>query len=160
MEDIAKQISPKVQDVTDYLAEVISPQELGGVEACITYHDPCHLVRGLGVSQQPRHLVRSIPGVEFKEMLEADRCCGAGGMFQVFHSDLAWAITQRKVKNIENTHADMVVTACPACIQRLQGGINLRGISQKVVHVVELLDMAYAAADAQAEVLAGIAHDS
>ena len=155
MEDLARRISDKVMDATQFLAQVVDPSELGEITAKVTYHDPCHLVRGLGITEEPRKLLKAIPGVEFTEMVEADRCCGAAGLFQVFYADVASGITERKMSNIANTGADLVVSACPACQQRLQGGINLAGMSQKAVHVVELLDRAYSVARPRAEVEAG-----
>ena len=54
----------------------------------ITYHDPCHLARGQGISREPRDVLRTLPWVEFVEMRDADRCCGSGGTFSLTHYDL------------------------------------------------------------------------
>ncbi len=64
---------------------------------------------------------------------------------------MAWQITERKMENIKNTNADLVVTVCPACIQRIQGGINLKEMPQRTLHIAELLDRAYTAADTAKE---------
>jgi glycolate oxidase iron-sulfur subunit len=142
----AKRVSEKVKDFTEFLVDKIDPADLGEVRAVVTYHDPCHLVRGQKISAQPRQLIKSIPGVVYKEMVEFDRCCGAGGLFQVFYDEVAWEITQRKLENIANTNADIVVTVCPACIQRILGGVNIKAMPQKVLHIAQLLDQSYAAA--------------
>jgi glycolate oxidase iron-sulfur subunit len=143
--DKAKSVSAKVKDFTEFLVDKVDPASLGEVRAVVTYHDPCHLVRGQKISEQPRQLIKSIPGVTYKEMVEFDRCCGAGGLFQVFYDEVAWDITQRKLDNIANTKADIVVTVCPACIQRIQGGLHIKGMPQQVLHIAQLLDQAYAA---------------
>lgn len=120
---------------------------LGPVKGVVTYHDSCHLNRGMGVNRQPRALIMAIPGLTFKELPEADRCCGGAGLHQVFFSDLAIPTSRRKVENIARTGADTVVTGCPACIQRIQGTLNLAGMKKRVVHPIQLLDEAYRAAE-------------
>lgn len=105
----------------------------------VTYHDPCHMVRYQKVTQPPRNLLKSIPRLQFVEMKEADRCCGAAGLVQAFFPDESNEITRQKIDNIENSGADIVVTTCPACIHRIQGALNLAGRRQKVVHLADLL---------------------
>ncbi|MCL4515750.1 MAG: heterodisulfide reductase-related iron-sulfur binding cluster [Firmicutes bacterium] len=141
--------SARVRDISEYLVEqaLVDPAELGRLPARVTYHDPCHLVRGQGVAAQPRSLLKAIPGVDFVEMAEADRCCGAGGMFQAFYPEIAGPITRRKLGNIAATQAEYVVTGCPACLQRIQGGLDLARMPQKGIHIVELLNMAHQAAE-------------
>ncbi len=141
----AEAFTAKAKDFTEFLVDEIDPEELGEVECTVTFHDPCHLVRGQKISAQPRQMLISVPGVTFKEMNEFDRCCGAGGLFQIFYPETAWEITQQKLRNIQDTGADTVVTACPACIQRIQGGINLKQMPQRVLHIAQLLDRAYRA---------------
>lgn len=105
----------------------------------VTYHDPCHMVRYQKITQPPRELLKSIPRLQFVEMKEADRCCGAAGLVQAFYPDEANDITRQKIANIENSGADVVVTTCPACIHRIQGALNLAGGRQKVVHLADML---------------------
>jgi len=109
----------------------------------VTYHDPCHLVRPQKITQQPRELLKSIPRLQYVEMKEADRCCGAAGMVQAFFPDESNDITRQKLKNIEDSGADIVVTSCPACLHRIQGALNLAGKHQKVVHLADMLAKAY-----------------
>jgi len=148
LDGMADTVAEKSVDISVFLASRIDPGLLGRVRLKATYHDPCHLMRGQGVSVEPRQLITAVPGVEFEEMSEADRCCGAGGTFQVFFSDLAWRITQRKLENIKATGAQTVITACPACLQRLQGGLRQLGMPQSTMHVVELVDQALAGGEA------------
>lgn len=146
--DSAERVAAKSLDISVFLASRIEPGQLGEVEgATVTYHDPCHLARGQGVTTEPRELIRAVPGIKLREMIEADRCCGAGGTFQVFFPDVAWRITQRKLNNIEATGAQAVITACPACLQRLGGGLRQLGMPQSTAHVVELVDQALAGGD-------------
>jgi glycolate oxidase iron-sulfur subunit len=92
----------------------------------------------------PRRLIRAVPGLEFREMQEADRCCGAAGSFNLTHYDLALGIGRRKARNIGQTGADMVVTGCPSCIMQLSHVLELERSPVRAVHLAELLSMTYA----------------
>lgn len=111
----------------------------------VTYHDPCHMVRHLKVTEQPRKVLKSIPRLDFIEMNEANRCCGASGLVQAFYHELSTDITRQKTQNIVDSGAEVVATSCPACMLRIQGGLNFAGKKQKVVHVADLLAKAYEA---------------
>jgi glycolate oxidase iron-sulfur subunit len=104
----------------------------------VTYHDPCHLVRGQGVCEEPRQILRSIPGVEFVEMRDADRCCGGGGSFSLSHYDLSKAVARRKVEAIRDAEVDIVATECPACVMQLTDMLAQAGVDVAVVSVAEL----------------------
>ena len=106
----------------------------------VTYHDPCHLLKGQGVGVQPRHLLKTLPNVEFVEMEEADSCCGGGGEYQIEYPEMSALITNRKVKNVLKTGAGMVATGCPGC--NITIGAHLIKDNVKVIHPVQLIQMA------------------
>ena len=110
----------------------------------VTYHDPCHLSRGQGEANAPRRLLKALPHVEFVEMEEADRCCGGGGTFSFSHYELAKEIGRKKVNCIAATGAEVVATSCPSCMMQLEDMLRRNGLSQRVAHVVELLEPYYA----------------
>lgn len=143
---------PKVQQFCDKVVEFSEYMAKIGVDASklhnstsmrVTYHDPCHMVRGIGVTKQPRQMLQILPRVEFVEMNEANRCCGASGLVQAFYHEMSTKITRQKTLNIKNTNADVVATSCPACMLRLETGISLAGQNQKVMHVADLMAKAY-----------------
>jgi len=105
----------------------------------VTYHDPCHLKRGLGIWNPPRQLLGYLPKIEFVEMAEADRCCGMGGLFNVDHFELSRKILEHKLSNIDETGAEVLVTNCMGCILHFQEGIQERRTQVKVHHLVEVL---------------------
>jgi glycolate oxidase iron-sulfur subunit len=115
----------------------------GKVRIRVTYHDPCHLVRGQGVRAQPRDLLKSIPGIEFVEMKGADVCCGGAGSFCVTHRDLSEKVGAAKVESILETGAEVVATGCPSCISQLQALLKDRGCRIKVCHPVQLVAEGY-----------------
>ena len=83
-------------------------------------------------------MLRSLPGVEFRELPEADWCCGGAGAYALSHFDLAQKVLDRKLDNIEATGADVVATSCPACIIQLSYGVRKRGLPMRVCHICEL----------------------
>ena len=108
-------------------------------EIVVTYHDPCHLKRGQGVRDEPREIIRAIPGLRFIEMSEADRCCGGGGLYSFTHYEMSKAVALHKVNAIKETGAQIVLTSCPSCILQLRDALAQARLPVKVIHVIELL---------------------
>ncbi|MFW6126088.1 MAG: L-lactate dehydrogenase (quinone) large subunit LdhH [Chloroflexota bacterium] len=104
----------------------------------ITYHDPCHLRRGLGVYCEPRELLER-EGFELVEMAGSDTCCGFGGDTVLRYPELSNSVLQRKLDAIEAAEVDTVVTNCAPCILQLRGGLDKRRSQIRVVHTAELL---------------------
>jgi len=109
-------------------------QQLGKV----TYHDSCHLKRTLNVSQQPRELLTKA-GYEISEMYEADMCCGMGGSYSLKMPEISAPILERKLKNIKETGAPLVVMDCPGCVMQIRGGMDKDGAEIKVEHTAQRL---------------------
>jgi len=129
----ASRITPHVSRITPHVSRITHHVSR------ITYHDSCHLARGMGVRDQPRRLLTSLPGVELIEMAEADRCCGGGGAFSIYHPDLSRRIGDRKAANAAGTGADMVTVGCPSCVMQLREMLARAGSSQAVVHTACVL---------------------
>lgn len=130
----------KVMDVTAFLVDVLKV-ELPAATAegkRVTYHDSCHLKKTLGVSEQPRKILKGLPGHQFVEMAESDRCCGSGGSFTLYHYDLSKKIGQRKRGNIVAAKADIVATGCPACMMQIMDMLSRNKDEIPVKHVIEL----------------------
>jgi glycolate oxidase iron-sulfur subunit len=139
----AEAFATKVRDISEFLAEIPVVKPRGRVEARVTYHDPCHLVRAQGVSQQPRDLLRLIEGLEFVEMEEADWCCGSAGTQLISHHKTSVSVLDHKMDNVEVTGAQYVASGCPGCQMQLSVGVKRRGLEMQVVHPIQLLDQAY-----------------
>ena len=137
----------KVVDVTEFLARAPLVGPLGPLPLRATYHDPCHLAHGQKVRTEPRALLRSVPGVELIELGEAEMCCGSAGIYNLTEPVMAQRLLDRKMAHVEATGAATVVTANPGCILQLAAGLRARGRDGAVLHVVEVLDRAYAAAE-------------
>jgi glycolate oxidase iron-sulfur subunit len=106
----------------------------------VTWHEPCHLGRYLGVKEPPRQILRALTDIEYVEMAEADRCCGMAGTFSINYYDLSRSIADRKIDNIISSGAEVVVTDCPGCQIQLIDGITRRQLPVEVRHIMELLE--------------------
>ncbi len=139
----ARRFSSLVKDITEFLAEIGLNPDLGPVPSIATYQDSCHLAHGQRIRTPPRALLKAVPGLQYREMREADMCCGSGGIYNVVQNEMAMRVLDRKMENVNRTGAEVVVTANPGCLLQLRAGVALHGKGQKVVHVVEVLDEAY-----------------
>ncbi len=135
--EAAKAVAGKTQDISQYLMSFELEKFLGPVKDRVTYHDPCHLIRSQAVKEEPRSLLKLIPGLEFVEMEGADTCCGGGGTFQWEHPRVASGITKKKIDAIAQTEANLVASGCPGCRMQIYG--NLETDLIQVVHPVELI---------------------
>jgi glycolate oxidase iron-sulfur subunit len=105
----------------------------------VTYHDPCHAARGQKISKEPREILKKIEGVEYRELPEADWCCGGAGSYALSHYDLSQRVLDRKMENLKKTDADLLVTSCPACMIQLSYGIRRHGLKTKVCHISQVV---------------------
>lgn len=118
----------EVIHLADYLADLINAGKIQWEETInkrITYHDPCHLGRHVGVYDGPRTVLKNLPGVEFVEMdriKEEQRCCGAGGGVKAGIPDLALGVASSRVKDALDTKSDLLSSACPFCRRNLSDG--------------------------------------
>ncbi|MFZ5942780.1 MAG: L-lactate dehydrogenase (quinone) large subunit LdhH [Bacillota bacterium] len=109
----------------------------------VTYHDSCHLNRELGIRTEPREMLQVQSHLNFVEMEESDRCCGFGGSYCIKLPEISSELLSRKLKNVENSLADIVAVDCPGCLMSLRGGIDTKKSNKRVFHTAELLDGKY-----------------
>jgi glycolate oxidase iron-sulfur subunit len=133
---------PRVVDVHELLSRGFSHKALRAVQKTITFHDPCHLGRGQGLSATARALLSSVPGIMLVEMKNADRCCGFGGVMRITHGEISNAIGRDKAAMIIATGASSVATGCPSCRMQIKEALRSAGSDIDVVHTVQLLEEA------------------
>ncbi len=138
--------APAVLDIHEFLAHEIGGLSLRPVRTKVTWHDPCHLGRGQGLSGTALDILRTIPGIELVEMRNADRCCGFGGVMRIAHWRLSDGIAEEKARNIMSTKASWVVTGSPACRMQIGSALNRSGSRIRVVHTVQVLEEALSGA--------------
>jgi glycolate oxidase iron-sulfur subunit len=130
----------KIRDVSELLAEVgVRSDGLKPVNASVTYHEPCHLCHAQGISAQPRKVIRAIPGIDFREMKEASWCCGSAATFGLKFTEESQKILDRKLSNVVETGAEILVSGNPGCQLQLAWGVRKAGLDTKVMHIMELL---------------------
>jgi len=139
----AKDFCGKVRDLSEFLIDIGLVTEMGTIKKRVTWHDPCHLAHHQKIKEPPRTILKSIPGVEFIELEEADMCCGAAGSYAFKYYDLSMQVLARKMGNVAKTDADILVSSCPACVMQLSCGVSQHKIPVRVSEIVELLDQAY-----------------
>ncbi|MEJ2726466.1 MAG: (Fe-S)-binding protein [Deltaproteobacteria bacterium] len=111
----------------------------------VTYHDPCDLGRGARVFQEPREVIRSIPGVEFVELprnRENCRCCGGGGNLEMIDAALSAEIAKRKIEEVLATGAQAVVTSCQQCVRTMTAHVRRNKIDLEVLDITQLIHRA------------------
>jgi len=141
----ARRFVSLMKDVTEFLATIGLNPKMGEVRGVVTYQDSCHLAHGQRIRSAPRELLRQVPGLTLKEMPMSDLCCGSAGIYNVVHTDMALALLEKKMRSVNSTGAERIVTANPGCMLQLRAGVERHGHGQRVSHVVEVLDEAYRA---------------
>jgi glycolate oxidase iron-sulfur subunit len=135
-------LAKKTLDISQFLVEKMGvTQKVGeetGNKVLVTYHDPCHLKKSLGVASQPRTLIQTGSVYGLKEMAEADRCCGCGGSFNLRHYEISASIGKRKRDNIVRSGCSVVATGCPACMLQITDMLSRAGDRIQVKHPVEI----------------------
>jgi L-lactate dehydrogenase complex protein LldE len=136
----AESLAHRTRELSQFLVEVVSIDAVpSSLQGKITYHDSCHLLRGLGESRCPRLLLRALPGTELIELPGADECCGFGGSFSVRLPEVSSAILDKKLDNVERTGADYVVACDAGCLMQMGGGLSRRRSRVKALHLAQAL---------------------
>ena len=133
-------LAEKTMDISELLVSVLKiPLKTASVSGvAVTYHDPCHLKKSLGVAAQPRALIRAAGGYQLVEMTEPDACCGMGGSFNLQYYDLSAKIGRKKHDQIAATQAAVVATGCPACMMQISDMLSQAGDAVAVRHFIEI----------------------
>jgi glycolate oxidase iron-sulfur subunit len=140
--------SVPVYDLMEFLANVIEiEKDFGDIPVDVTYHDPCHLKTGQGIFDEPRKLMKMVPGVNLIEMENNDLCCGGAGSFTFTHHELSRNIGALKLEQIKHTGAKLVATPCPSCKMQIDDLLRHEGLAIRTIHPVEILDRSYKVKD-------------
>jgi len=141
----ASAFSSKVKDISEFLMSIELNREMGLLNHIVTYHDACHLFHGQKVKQQPRDLLRAIPGLTIVNLKESDWCCGSAGIYNITNQEMASQLLERKMNNILATGANIIITGNPGCMMQIALGAQRKGHELAVMHPVQLLDESYQA---------------
>lgn len=154
--DVGDKMNFEVVHILELVDQLIAQGKLRlakPINLSVTYHDPCHLGRisGYGISgtddfigkyQEPRNIIKSIPGltlVEMNRIKDDSWCCGAGGWLRNGYPDLARWTADKRVEEAESTGAQALVTYCPHCEENLGESIQRRGNKMKIYDLLDLV---------------------
>lgn len=138
-----EQFANKIRDCNEFLDGLGLIEPSGEIRLTATYHDACHLVHAQKVREQPRNLLKKIPGLKLVELPESELCCGAAGTYNLTEPEMAERLARRKLNNIRSTGARLVVTANAGCLLQIAREARMQGESLKIMHPMELLDLSY-----------------
>jgi glycolate oxidase iron-sulfur subunit len=142
-QDSRDQFANKVRDVSQFLDELGLIAPPGEIRLTATYHDACHLVHAQKVREQPRNLLKKIPGLKLVDLAESELCCGAAGTYNLTEPEMADRLGKRKLDNIRRTGARVVITANAGCLLQIAREARMQGESLKIMHPMDLLDLSY-----------------
>ncbi len=137
-EDAARDLAARTMEFTQFLAHHgldTRPRACGPV----AMHDSCHMARMLGDRESPRRALESVPGIEVRELANADQCCGFGGMFAVTYPELSGRLGEQKAHDAMNTGAPEVVSCDLGCLMHIAGRAHRTGIPIRARHIAEVL---------------------
>ncbi|MBL8165744.1 MAG: (Fe-S)-binding protein [Anaerolineae bacterium] len=128
-------------EFTEYLVDGLGITDLGAALPAtrVAFHDACHGLRLLGLKSQARVLAQGIDGVTVSELNGADQCCGFGGLFSVKMPEISGAMLKDKVKNIQASEADVIITGDASCLTQMNGGLSRQQADKRVMHIADLL---------------------
>ena len=130
----------RLREFSEFLVNDLAVEDVGArFPSRVTYHDACHLLRELHVSDQPRRLIRAVRDVDFVEMEAPDTCCGFGGTFSVKYGEISNAILQEKLTRIADSGVEYVIANDSSCLMQIAGGLSRVNSPVKTMHLAELL---------------------
>ncbi|MBZ0200050.1 MAG: (Fe-S)-binding protein [Ignavibacteriaceae bacterium] len=136
----AKSLSSKVKDITEFLSEENPEIVYKTLEQTATYHDACHLAHTQKIVSQPRTVLSRIPGLNMVPLEESTWCCGSAGTYNIIQHETSMKILDRKMENIKNTGAGIVITGNPGCMRQIEYGAKRFKVAAKVLHPATVLN--------------------
>lgn len=138
--DKAHKLGERTYEFSQFIVDVLGIKDLGahlGIK--VAYHPSCHLLRGLGVKDAPKTLLNNVKGLSCVEVKDQEECCGFGGMFSVKNSAISGGMLENKLRNVQASGAEALVSCDMGCLMHLQGGLKRKGVDLKVKHLSQIL---------------------
>ncbi|MGH9400709.1 MAG: (Fe-S)-binding protein [Terriglobia bacterium] len=136
----AEALRRKLYEFSEFLVKVLKVESVGAsFPHRVTYHDSCHLLRELGISEEPRKLIRAVRGIDLVEMDDYKLCCGFGGTFSVKFPEVSVAMGDDKLRAAAKAGAEYLVANDSGCLMHLAGLIHRQGLPLKTMHLAQLL---------------------
>jgi L-lactate dehydrogenase complex protein LldE len=138
--EMALEAAARTFEFSEFLARVLHVEDVGAwFPRRVTYHASCHILRGLGLRDEPKRLLQAVRGLELIPLAQEETCCGFGGVFSVIYPEVSQEMMAAKVRNIHASGADVVVVGEPGCLMNISGGLKKIGSPVQAVHLIEVL---------------------
>ena len=135
-----KAIIPRTFEFSEFLVNVLQVTDAGAhFPHKVTYHASCHLLRGLGLRDEPKKLLRAVRGLELVPLNDEETCCGFGGVFSVVYPEVSKAMMEAKVQNIQASGAEYIIACDPGCLMNVGGGLRKIGSPIRALHLSQVL---------------------
>lgn len=136
----AEAIGSRIFELSQYLVDVLALEDVGSIfHGKVAYHESCHVNRCLGISDQPKALIRKVKGAEFVPLPLADMCCGFGGEFSGKYPEISEALVHAKVQTYLECGADLLVLCEPGCLLNISGYLQRHYPGKKAMHLANFL---------------------
>lgn len=136
----ARSLASRTFELSSFLVNILGVEDFGAAfPNRVTYHDGCHVLRGLGIRAEPRRLLSRVKGLELVEMEPPPECCGFGGTFAVRMPHVSAALLDDKITRIAATGAPFVVSTELGCMLNIAGGLSRRRLPIRMIHLANLL---------------------
>lgn len=133
-------LAVRVVEFSQFMVDGLGITDVGAhYPGSVVYHPSCHLTRPLGIRNQPRKLLAAVSGLELREQIDADVCCGFGGVFSIKMEPISGAMLQAKLNALEATGAELVLGCDISCLTHIEGGLRKRGSKMRTMHLAEFL---------------------
>lgn len=136
----AEELAPRVYELSQYIVDVLGVEDVGAsYQGKVAYHESCRVLNGLGVSEQPKKLIRAVTGAELVPMQGAQVCCGFGGEFSTNYPEISEALVSEKVANYLASGADVLVACDPGCLLNIGGYLKRHHPEKEALHIAYFL---------------------
>ena len=136
----AEALALRIYELTQFIVDVLGVEDVGaGFDGKVAYHESCHILRGLGVSVQPKKIIENVWGAELLALKSAESCCGFGGEFANGYPDISEAMVKEKCKSYLNSGADVLLVSEPGCLLNIGGYLSRNYPGRKILHTADFL---------------------
>ncbi|HZJ84536.1 MAG TPA: (Fe-S)-binding protein [Syntrophomonadaceae bacterium] len=136
----ADNLAEKMFEFSQFMVDVAGKIDVAAQYAGkVAYHNSCHLLRGLGVKEQPIQMLNAVKDIELVPLDGAEVCCGFGGQFALKYPFISEAIVKNKVKKFIDSSAEILILADPGCLLNINGYLHRNHPDLKAMHLVSFL---------------------
>jgi L-lactate dehydrogenase complex protein LldE len=136
----AEAVAGRTREFSEFLVRDLRATDVGArFQGKVTYHASCHLLRGLGLREEPKTLLGHVEGIEVVPLPGEETCCGFGGAFSVIYPEVSQAMMEAKVRAVTGSGAEAVVACDAGCLMNIAGGLRRASSPVRAMHLIDVL---------------------